>query len=249
MSICGIRFRRASFSVIAVCLCFVPVVLTADMSMAQQGKLKGELVDANGLPPVLTGAYRIHVGDVLDIAFFKTVEMNQTRTVGPDGEIYLPLVGRVDVVGRTVDDITKEISEGYRKEMINPQITVSVAEYSGLQVYVSGEVNTPGIQDYRGGLTLVQAISNAGGFNRLARRREVLLIRPGPDNRPVGTIIDVKKILRKGQIANDVPLAPLDIVYVHHKKIVNLNIFVEQYLSDNIPDLKGWGWLYTISRD
>jgi len=214
------------------------------MSMAQQGNLEGEIVSPGSLPPVLTDHYRIHVGDVLDIAFFKTVELDQTRTVGPDGEIYLPIVGRVDVVGRTVDDVTKEISEGYLKEMVNPQITVSVAEYSGLQVYVSGEVNTPGIQDYRGGLTLVQAISNAGGFNRLARRREVLLIRPGPDNRPVGTIIDVKKILRKGQIANDVPLAPLDIVYVHHKKIVNVNIFVEQYISDNIPRLYGWGWVY-----
>jgi protein involved in polysaccharide export with SLBB domain len=244
MSICGIRSRRASFSVFAVCLFFVLFALTAGVSMAQQGNPEGEIVNVNGLPPVLTGPYRIQVGDVLDIAFFKTVDLNQTRTVGPDGEIYLPIVGRVDVVGRTVDDVTKEISEGYLKEMVNPQITVSVAEYSGLQVYVSGEVNTPGIQDYRGGLTLVQAISNAGGFNRRARIREVLLIRPGPDNKPVGAIIDVKEILRKGQIVNDVPLAPLDIVYVHHKKIVNLNIFVEQYLSDNIPNLKGWGWLY-----
>jgi len=230
--------------VFAVCLFFVPVVLTAGMSMAQQGNPEGEIVNVNSLPPILTGPYRIQVGDVLDIAFFKTIEMNQIRTVGPDGEIYLPIVGRVDVVGRTVDDITKEITEGYRKEMINPQITVSVQEYSGLQVYVSGEVNTPGIQDYRGGLTLVQAITNAGGFNRIARRNEVLLIRPGPDNKPVGTIIDVKKILRKGQIANDVPLAPLDIIYVHHKKIVNVNIFVEQYISDNIPRLYGWGWVY-----
>jgi len=197
----------------------------------------------------MSDSYRIQVGDVLDIAFFKAMDMDQTRTVGPDGDIYLPIVGRVKVVGRTVDDVTKEVTEGYRREMINPQITVSVQEYSALHVYVSGEVNVPGIQDYRGGLTLVQAISSAGGFNRRARQNEVLLIRPGPDNKPVGTIIDVKQILRKGQIANDVPLAPLDIVYVHHKKIVNLNIFVEQYLSDNIPDLKGWGWLYAISRD
>ncbi len=79
------------------------------------------------LPPILSGPYRIQVGDVLDIHFFKTVDLNQTRTVGPDGEIYLPIVGRVDVVGRTVDDVTKEITEGYSKEMINPQITVSVA--------------------------------------------------------------------------------------------------------------------------
>ena len=241
-----------SFSVLSGCLFFTLLILTAGTSMAQQGNLEGELVNVDGLPPVLTGPYRIQVGDVLDISFFKTIDLGQTRTVGPDGEIYLSIVGRVDVVGRTVDDITKEISEGYRKEMINPQITVSIREYSGLQVYVSGEVFKPGIQDYRGGLTLVQAITNAGGFNRRARIQEVLLIRPGPDNEPVGTIIDVKEILRKGQIANDVPLAPLDIVYVHHKKIVNLNIFVQQYISDNLPRFGAWMWYlpgYSAQRE
>jgi hypothetical protein len=52
----------------------------------------------------------------------------------------------------------------------------------------------------------------------------------------------VKEILRKGQIANDFELAPLDIVYVHHKKIVNVNIFVQQYISDNLPSFGAWMW-------
>lgn len=216
------------------------IVIAASPVVAQQAEQSGQLVAPRDLPGVLSGPYTIQVGDVLDIDFFKTVEMNQTRTVGPDGEIYLPLVGRVMVVGRTVDDITQEITQGYRQEMINPQITVSVSEYSGLGVYVSGEVNAPGLQLYRGGLTLVQAISEAGGFNRRARQSEVLLIRPGPDNKPVGTLIDVKEILRKGQFANDLELAPLDIVYVHHKKIVNVNIFVEQYISNNLPRFGAW---------
>ena len=220
-------------------LCGV-LLLATSPAMAQD--FPGEIVGAGELPPILSGPYRIQVGDVLDISFFKTIDLNETRTVGPDGEIFLPIVGRVDVVFRTLDDVTKEITEGYRKEMINPQITVSVKEYSGLEVYVSGEVNRPGIQAYRGGLTLVQAISNAGGFNKRARRSEVLLIRPGPENEPVGTIIDVKQILRKGQVSNDVSLAPLDIVYVHHKKIVNLNLFVEQYISNNLPRFGPWMW-------
>ena len=244
MSIKGRCALRREYLLTSILMVSALIMAVAVPCSAQEPKLDGELVSTGELPPVMSDSYRIQVGDVLDIAFFKAMDMDQTRTAGPDGDIYLPIVGRVKVVGRTVDDVTKEVTEGYRKEMINPQITVSVQQYSGLNVYVSGEVNTPGIQEYRGGLTLVQAITSAGGFNRKARRNEVLLIRPGPENKPVGTIIDVKEILRKGQIANDVPLAPLDIVYVHHKKIVNLNIFVEQYLSDNIPNLKGWGWLY-----
>lgn len=208
----------------------------------QQQEFDGELVEPADMPMILSGPYRIQVGDELDISFFKTTDLDQARTVGPDGDVYLPIVGRVHVVGRTVDDVTAELTEAYGKELINPQITVSIARYSGMMVYVSGEVNRPGILNYRGGLTLVQAISDAGGFNRRARRQEVLLIRPGPDNRPVGTIIDVKEILRKGQITNDPTLAPLDIVYVHHKRIVNVNIFVEQYISDNLPQFGPWAW-------
>jgi protein involved in polysaccharide export with SLBB domain len=243
------RFRSFGGSWrVLVTFCGV-LLLATSPATAQQGAQPGEIVGADQLPPILSGPYRIQVGDVLDISFFKSIDLNETRTVGPDGEIYLPIVGRVDTVGRTLDDVTKEITEGYRKEMINPQITVSVAEYSGLQVYVSGEVNRPGIQEYRGGLTLIQAISDAGGFNRRARREEVLLIRPGPENQPVGTIIDAKQILRKGMVSNDVPLAPLDIVYVHHKKIVNLNIFVQQYISDNLPRFGAWMWYFPGYRD
>jgi protein involved in polysaccharide export with SLBB domain len=207
--------------------------LTSPATFAQEG-FPGELVGVGEMPPIMDGPYKIQVGDVLEIEFFKTIDLNQTRTVGPDGEIYLPIVGRVEVVGRTVDDVTEEIS---------------VSEYSGLQVYVSGEVNRPGILDYRGGLTLVQAISDAGGFNRRARREEVLLVRPGPERQPVGTIVDVKQILRKGQVSKDVPLAPLDIVYVHHKKIVNVNIFVDQYISANLPRFGAWMWYLPGYRD
>jgi protein involved in polysaccharide export with SLBB domain len=235
----ALRRENPLASILMVCALIAAVAVPCT---AQEQKLDGELVNTGDLPPVLSDSYRVQVGDVLDISFFRAIDMDQTRTVGPDGDIYLPIVGRVKVVGRTVDDVTSELNEGYRKEMINPQITVNVAAYAGLQVYVSGEVNSPGVQQYRGGLTLVQAISDAGGFNAKARRQEVLLIRPGPENEPVGTLVDVKQILRKGQISNDVPLAPLDIIYVHHKKIVNVNIFTTQYISDNLPRFGAWMW-------
>ena len=81
-----------------VVLCGV-LLLTTSPATAQD--FPGEIVGVGELPPILSGPYRIQVSDVLDIQFFKTIELNQTRTVGPDGEIYLPLVGRVNVVGRT----------------------------------------------------------------------------------------------------------------------------------------------------
>ena len=193
------------------------------------------LVHPQGLPDIVTGPYKIAVGDVLQITFFKATQMSQTRTVGPDGEIFLPLVGRVSVFGRTVDDVTEELTQRYAEEMVNPQITVSVAEYSGLKVYVGGEVNFPGLRDYRGGLTLVQAVMDAGGFKNTGRRKEVVLIRKAQDNSPVGTIVNCKDILRKYHVDRDVELAPSDVIYVPRKNITNLNLFVEQYIINNLP--------------
>jgi protein involved in polysaccharide export with SLBB domain len=229
--------------VVIVLICATVFVASPRTTQATE-RLGDDFVAPSLLPPVLTDVYRINVGDVLSIDFFKTTEFSQTITVGPDGAISLPLVGRIVVVGRTVEDVTAELMEGFGREMVNPQITVSIEEYSGLSVYVAGEVVRPGEIEYHGGLTLVQAIFDAGGFNRRARRQEVLVIRPGADLKPVGTIVDVKEILRKGQIKNDFELAPMDIVYVHHKRIVNVNIFVEQYISDNLPRFGSWMYYF-----
>lgn len=196
---------------------------------------QSQLVNPQALPDVVTGPYKVAVGDVLDINFFKATQMSTTRTVGPDGEIYLPLVGRVAVHGRTVDDITAELTQRYGEEMVNPQITVSVAQYSGLKVFVGGEVNFPSLRDYRGGMTLVQAIMDAGGFKTTARMKEVVLIRKAPDNSPVGTLVNVKAILRSAKFDQDVALSPADVIFVPRKHVANLNLFVEQYISNNLP--------------
>lgn len=66
------------------------ILLIATTCLGQEAAL----VDANDLPPILSGPYQVQVGDVLDISFFKTFQLNESRTVGPDGNIYLPLVGR-----------------------------------------------------------------------------------------------------------------------------------------------------------
>ena len=187
------------------------------------------------LPQVVTGPYRIQPGDVMQVKFFKSTQLNQTVPVGPDGGIFLPLIGRVDVLERTIDDVNQELLKRYDKEMIDPQITLSVNQYSGMLVYVGGEVNVPGVRAYRGGLTLVQAIMDAGGFSPKSRLSEVVLIRNSPDSSPVGTVVDVKEILRSAQFTKDVPLAPADVVFVPRKRIANLNLFIDQYLTKNIP--------------
>jgi protein involved in polysaccharide export with SLBB domain len=184
----------------------------------------------------------VQINDVLEFLFFKNTDLNQTRIVGPDGLVALQLIGSVRVVGRTVQDITNEVTTLYAKELVNPQVTVAIKEFSGLKVYVGGEVAEPGIQIYRGGLTALQAVVAAGGFLKTAKTENVLLIRQGPNGKPIGTILDLKSVLKKGQFRRDVGLAPTDIVFVPRSNIANVNLFIEQYFRNMWPIPVGIGW-------
>jgi len=179
--------------------------------------------------------YRVQVNDVLEFMFFKNTELNQTRTVGPDGTVSLQLIGSVQVVDRTIEDITSELTKRYATDLVHPQVTVAVKEYSGLKVYVGGEVNAPGIQVYRGGLTAVQAVVTAGGFRTTASLNSVVLIHKGPEGKPIGTVIDMSRVLKHAELERDVALAPADIIFVPRSKIANVNLFVEQYFRNMWP--------------
>ncbi len=188
--------------------------------------------------------YRVEVNDVLEFLFFKNSDLNQTRTVGPDGEVWLQLIGAVQVAGRTVEEITADVTTRYTKELTQPQVTVSVKEYSGLKVYVGGEVNQPGIQAYRGGLTALQAVMAAGGFRPTASLRSVVLIHKGPSGEPLAGLVDLRRVLKRAELQHDLALEPADIIFVPRSAIANVNLFVEQFFRNNLPIPVSLGFNY-----
>ncbi len=214
--------------------------LSRVLAVASASLLLAALCTAQKLEP-----YRVQINDVLEFLFFKNTELNQTQTVGPDGMVSLQLIGSVQVVGRTVDEITAEVTTLYARELVHPQVTVAIKEYSGLKVYVGGEVNVPGIQIYRGGLTALQAIVAAGGFKTSATLSSVLRIHKGPKGEPIGDILDLSRVLKHAEFGRDVALSPTDIVFVPRSRIANVNLFVEQYFRNMWPIPVGIGWTVT----
>jgi polysaccharide export outer membrane protein len=210
------------------------------------------LIVALVLPALSTGQtptpYKVQVNDVLQFLFFKNTELDQTQTVGPDGAVFLQLIGSVQVIGRTVEDITGEVTRRYAKELVQPQVTVAVKEYSGLKVYVGGEVNQPGIQIYRGGLTALQAVVAAGGFKTTASLKSVVLIHKGPSGEPIAGVVDLSRVLKHAELERDVALAPADIIFVPRSAIANVNLFVEQYFRNMWPVPLYIGWQVNTVR-
>src|SRR3982074_1493609 len=101
----------------------------------------------------------------------------QPITVQSDGRVSLLLVGTVTAAGKTPTQLAKELSRGYNKFLDNADVTVTLNESAGLSVYVGGEVSRPAMVPIKGQLTLLQGITQAGGFLNTANKEQVLIVR------------------------------------------------------------------------
>lgn len=186
--------------------------------------------------------YRINVGDQLDIKFFYNSELNEQVTVRPDGRISLQLAHEIMTDGLTPAELTDLLKEKYAKEIQKPEITVIVRSFSAQKVYMDGEVNNPGVIDLIRPMTILQAISQAGGLKDSARIDEIIIIRRTSDKKPMYVQVNLSKIINATDVHQNIPLLPYDIVYVPKSPIANVNLWIDQYIRKNIPIPFGFGY-------
>jgi polysaccharide export outer membrane protein len=180
--------------------------------------------------PLVT-PYLIQPGDALDIKFFYNPELNETVTVRPDGFISLQLVNEVKAAGLPPSQLNETLTHLYARELKKPVIAVIVKTFAGQRVYVGGEVGQQGLLTMPAGLTALQAVMQAGGFKNTAQPSETLVIRKGPDSRPVPLRVDLNAVLSGTTNGQDFRLQPDDVVYVPKSPIAQANLFVNQYVE------------------
>ena len=88
--------------------------------------------------------YKIGAQDILRIDVWKEAELTRTVPVRPDGKISLPLLNDVQAAGLTPTQLSSVITEGLKKFINSPQVTVTVSEINSRRVYVTGEVSKAG---------------------------------------------------------------------------------------------------------
>lgn len=151
-------------------------------------------------------------GDVVEIRVTDQDALSGEYEVSEEGTIRFPWIEEVEVAGRSRGEIAEiieqELADGWLRQ---PQVTVRVITRQNREVSVLGQVNEPGSYPYKERLTLVQAISLAGGMNPLAQAKKVKLIRE-TDQGTKTYEIDVREILESRRA--DLPLEPGDIVFV-----------------------------------
>ncbi|SPB15855.1 putative polysaccharide export protein [Caballeronia novacaledonica] len=171
--------------------------------------------------------YKLGVGDVLQITVWDHPELvaalgqpaNQTRTsdaapgfvVDADGNLQFPYVTRsLHVAGKTETQVQRELYSELSKVFVKPQVTVRVASFRASQVYIDGDVRTPGSQQINDiPMTLTEAIGRAGGFATTADQSRVTLIRDG-----VTYNINMAGMTAKGRSPSDIMLRPGDALRV-----------------------------------
>jgi len=157
-------------------------------------------------------AARLGPGDVFEVRVYGEKELSGTHRVAPDGTVSVPLVGTVEVIGQTPVEVAAKLEERFRDGYLRePNVTVFVQEYNSKRVFVLGSVQKPGTFPYDENMSIVQAITLAGGFRDLAEPNGTVVTRSvgGEDRR---FIVPVEEITR-GEHANFV-LRPGDIVFV-----------------------------------
>jgi polysaccharide biosynthesis/export protein len=185
--------------------------------------------------PVTVRDYRIQAGDQFDIKFFYNPELNESITVRPDGRISLQLANEIMAAGLTPAELTKMLKEKYSSELDNPEVTVILRSFSSQKVYVDGEVAKPGMVPLTASMTVLQAVSQAGGVKETAKTSEVVIMRRISENKFDVYAVNVSKVIDGTDMSQDIVLMPFDMVYVPRTVIANLDIFVDQYLRKMIP--------------
>jgi polysaccharide export outer membrane protein len=179
--------------------------------------------------------YRIQPGDVLSVEVLQDGDLNRSVLVLPDGSINFPLAGTVRASGRTVSQVQRNLVTKLEPNFAAPPtVFVSVTQLAPKEdpvapvkqepetfpVYVTGEVNNSGRLDVEYGITILQAIAQAGGITRFAAERRIELRRPDPQTGyEVTYFYSYNRKASGKRISGGTMLLPGDVVVVPERRL------------------------------
>lgn len=164
-------------------------------------------------PPAERLASRLGPGDVFEVRVVREPDLTGLFRVGSDGRFDFPFCGQVEVDGLSAGEVAGRLraclAQGYLRD---PQVTVLEREYNSKKIMVFGHVQKPGTFAFQNDMSVVQAVTLAGGFAQFAQRNRVVVTRVEADGRTSNHRIAVEDIGLGA--APDFYLRPGDTVFV-----------------------------------
>ena len=137
----------------------------------------------------------------------------RSAVVRPDGKISMPSLKEVDVVGLTPVQLEKMITDGLSKIINSPDVTIVVTETNSKKIYVKGKVNKEGPIPYTYRMTIMQALTEAGGITDHAKKSKIYVLR-NETGREFRFQFDYNAVLRGEKMELNIPLEPGDVIVV-----------------------------------
>lgn len=195
----------------------VVLILAALLGQGCSGNAVLEKDDNGELAAYQEGEYRIGVDDRVQVTVWRNPELSATVPVRPDGKISVPLIGDVQAGGSTPEQVAVLIKQKLSSFIREPNVTVIVIELRSHEflsrVRVTGAVRVPRSMPHRRGMTVLDAVLEAGGLNEFAAPNRTKLYRKGKDRTDVFDI-ELGDILNKGRLETNLSLRPGDVVTI-----------------------------------
>jgi polysaccharide export outer membrane protein len=172
-----------------------------------------------------SASYRIQPGDMLQLTVLEDASLNGQLLVTPDGRVSVPLAGTIRVAGQTVDTVETIIADQLASNFaVRPTVFValtSVDPSAGLfEIFVLGEVTSPGAREVRAGTTLLQALALAGGPDRFAATKRIQLRRTDPSTGQERLyLFNYNAVERGGSIQSMIALREGDVIIVPERRL------------------------------
>ncbi len=181
--------------------------------------------------------YRLGGNDVLDVFVMEHPEMSSQRvglgeiagtTIRKDGNVYLPVVGKIPAAGLTVTEFEAALKTAAARYVVEPQVHVEILQHESQKFHVLGHVRTPGSFPVDGDTTLLEALTLAGGVGDSGSLESATVVRDGKL-----LPIDLSKMLKGGDVSRNVFMRSGDLVYV--PDAASLKVFVLGEVKTPVP--------------
>ncbi|HVN08842.1 MAG TPA: polysaccharide biosynthesis/export family protein [Patescibacteria group bacterium] len=211
--------RRAELLALLLAIC-LPAVAWGQgaenrkaQASAKRPETQTEVAEAQAKAANADPTYTIGAEDVLSINVWKEADISRSVPVRPDGKISLPLLNDVQAAGLTPQQLAASIREGLKKYISDPEVTVIVTAVNSRKIYIIGEVSHPGVFPLLSGMTVLQALANAGTFTQFANLKGIYVLRT-EDGKQVKHPFNYKAVVKGQNAEQNLELKPGDTIVV-----------------------------------
>ncbi|HXN21124.1 MAG TPA: polysaccharide biosynthesis/export family protein [Candidatus Dormibacteraeota bacterium] len=216
--------RHVKFFLLAVLL-LIPATITVAQDGSGKAKKETKLLSDKKPSDLRPGAdqtpqsatddpnYAIGPDDEVSVNVWKEPDVSRTVSVRPDGKISLPLLNDIQAAGLTPMQLSSEISERLKKFIEGPQVTIIITKSNSQRVFILGEVTRAGAYALLPNMTMLQALSSAGGFTQFANLKKIYVLRT-ENGKQTRLLFNYKEVVSGRRTEQNISLKPGDTIVV-----------------------------------